>query len=87
MSDQPHHFASGTCCLCGSAMIFDPQRVPTIAVDAKGWPATSRDEIVSTVPMCRDCTLGLNELRSIEGMVDRWDTDESIWAPVPGLPE
>jgi hypothetical protein len=66
-----HHFATAICPLCAHATSFDPQRVPTLHGH----------------PMCRDCTIRANKIREEENVPGRWDTHESIWQPVAGLPE
>jgi hypothetical protein len=72
MSDAPHHYVTARCILCNRLHSFDPLRVPMLH---------------EQYPMCRDCTIRANAVREEEGVEGRWDTDESIWQPVAGLPE
>lgn len=85
-ADYPHHFATGRCWVCARPISFDPLRVPSMPLDADGEPARTPEEIVTRMPLCRQCVVTANPVRRDEGL-PTWDDREEIWETVRGLPE
>ena len=82
MTDRPHHIALGSCFACERAFAFNPQRVPSIPIDADGNVARDGDR----KPICRDCAEYANRYRKQHGL-PLWDTSDAAYEPAEGIPE
>lgn len=86
MTEGPFYFVVGPCWSCKRLTSFDPQRVPSMPLNAHGEPARSHQEAVRKEPLCPDCVRIANERRKLLGL-ELWPDDPSIWEPVEGMPD
>jgi hypothetical protein len=70
--------AVSACFACGAPFGYNPHRVPSIPVNARGHvdPAGDRK------PICRDCASRANVARKASGL-KLWDTSDECYAPIP----
>jgi hypothetical protein len=86
VGDEPHHFVSSSCWVCGQLFAFDPHTVPSVPLTAHGEPAQMQHDVVHRKPVCRECVERINPSREAAGLA-LWTYTDDTYRPVPGLPE
>lgn len=69
----------GNCVLCGNPFGFNPHKVPSIRVNARGLP----DQNAPRQPICRDCHTAANQVRRERGLAPWPNPAPDAYDPIP----